>query len=400
MNDVDDNMGEWTEKDLKKVLGDYTAPKGLYDKTKTMPFLGGVTCNVNRLVAGEWTEIVIDYTVGASGIADGAWIKATFKFYSDWALFQTVDPAVANYVSAEYHAGPCADGQSPATVQSLKVRFDQKGHERPFQKAIIVDTVDGYLKPGDHIIIRLGDRRGGGPGTRVQTFVEKDFRFRCYIDPLGTSRFCDIPGDVVIDIVSGQPAQLVMVGSRLVKPGQPCSVRVRAEDSWGNTCWNEDRKLKVTGVRDGKTVYEKIVGLATKGWSVAKLDDLPTETGELEITATMVDHPEVTPVTFFITADAASPVDRVFFGDLHVHSDDTVGTNSTTYNLTYGRDIAGLDVLGYTANDFQITKNNWDKAVEVIEGLNQDGAFVCYPGTEWCGNSCAGGDHNVVFLHG
>jgi hypothetical protein len=28
-------------------------------------------------------------------------------------------------------AGPCAEGQSPATVQSLKVRFDQKGHERP-----------------------------------------------------------------------------------------------------------------------------------------------------------------------------------------------------------------------------------------------------------------------------
>jgi hypothetical protein len=33
----------------------------------------------------------------------------------------------------------------------LKVRFDQKGHERPFQKAIIIDVVDGFLKPGDHI---------------------------------------------------------------------------------------------------------------------------------------------------------------------------------------------------------------------------------------------------------
>ena len=56
--------------------------------------------------------------------------------------------------------------------------------------------------------------------------------------------------------------------------------------------------------------------------------------------------------------------------------------------------------MGYTANDFQITKQRWDSAVELIEELNQDGEFVCYPGTEWCGNSCAGGDHNVVFLHG
>ncbi len=217
---------------LKKKLGDYTAPKGLYAKTKEMSFLGSVSCNVDRLVAGEWSEIILDYTVGASGIADGAWLKATFKFYSDWALFQTTDPKGANYVSAEYQAGPCAPGQSPATVQALKVRFDQKGHERPFQKAIIVDTVDGYIKPGDHIIIRLGDRRSGGPGTRVQTFVEEGFRFRCYVDPLGTSRFCDIPGDVVIDIVPGKAVALVMTGSRIVRPGERTPLRVRAEDVW------------------------------------------------------------------------------------------------------------------------------------------------------------------------
>lgn len=78
-------------------------------------------------------------------------------------------------------------GQTPATVQSLGIRFDQKGHERPFQKAVIVDIQDGYLNPGDKILIRLGDRRFGGRGTRVQTFVEKDFRWRFYIDPVGTS---------------------------------------------------------------------------------------------------------------------------------------------------------------------------------------------------------------------
>jgi hypothetical protein len=78
-------------------------------------------------------------------------------------------------------------GQTPATVQALHVRFDQKGHERPFQKAVIIDIVDGYLNPGDQIIIRLGDRRWGARGTRVQTFVERGFKWRFYIDPVGTS---------------------------------------------------------------------------------------------------------------------------------------------------------------------------------------------------------------------
>ncbi len=187
-----------TERELRERLGDYVAPEGLYESNKSRHFVGKVSCNVDRLVAGSWNELALDYEVGACGVADGAWFKATFKFYSDWALFQTVDPRGANYVSAEYQAGPLAKGQSPATVQSLKVRFDQKGHERPFQKAVIVDTVDGYLNASDHIIIRLGDRRMGGPGTRVQTFVEDKFRFRCYVDPLGTSRFVAVPGDVII----------------------------------------------------------------------------------------------------------------------------------------------------------------------------------------------------------
>jgi len=111
-------MEKMSPEELKEKLGNYIAPQGLYEKTKSMSFLGKVSCNVDRLVAGSWEEIVLDYEVGASGIADGAWLKATFKFYSDWALFQTVDPSAANYVSAEYQAGPLSKGQSPATVQS------------------------------------------------------------------------------------------------------------------------------------------------------------------------------------------------------------------------------------------------------------------------------------------
>ncbi|MGD8885816.1 MAG: hypothetical protein PVF34_09340 [Gammaproteobacteria bacterium] len=394
-------MKKLSEAELKKQLGEYTAPAGLYSKTKEMSFLGKVTSHIEKLEAGSWQEIILDFEVGASGIADGAWMKATFKFYSDWALFQTSDPAGANYVSAEYQAGPLAQGQSPATVQSLKVRFDQKGHERPFQKAVIVDTVDGFLKPGDHIIIRLGDRRFGGPGTRIQTFVEKDFRFRCYVDPLGTSRFCAIPGDIVFDVMPGAPAQLQLTAPRLVRTGEKLTLRVRAEDNWGNTCWDLDgARVHVTGLIEGASVFETSATLQPNGWAIAQLDDVPTQhTGELEIHAAIPDHPAVPGARCYIQFDKDLPYPRSYFGDLHVHSDDTVGTNNTTYNLTYGRDVAGLDVLGYTANDFQITKQRWDNAVELINELNRDGEFVCYPGTEWCGNSCAGGDHNVVFLH-
>ncbi len=393
-------MKKFTDAELKAHLGEYHAPVGLYHKTKDMPFLGKVSCNVEKIVAGSWQEIVIDYEVGASGMADGSWFKATFRFYSDWALFQTTNPQGANYVSAEYQAGFCAEGQSPASLQYLKVRFDQKGHERPFQKAVIVDTFDGYVKAGDHIVIRLGDRRFGGPGTRVQTFVEENFKLRCYVDPLGTSRFAAVSPDLVIQIVPGEPAQLVWAGARIVRQGAGFPLRVRAEDAWGNTCRERPEKVQITATRDGKEIYRKERRLSDKGWAVLLLEDMPTtQAGELEICATLPEHPWVKPQLFYVTVDNEFPAPRIFYTDLHVHSDDTIGTNSTRYNLTYGRDVTGLDVLAFAHNDFNITTERWQQTVRLIREISHDGSFVAYPGTEWCGSSCAGGDHNVVFLH-
>ncbi len=116
--------------------------------------------------------------------------------------------------------------------------------------------------------------------------------------------------------------------------------------------------------------------------------------------ARLLDHHAVEPAAFYVTLDDRLEVARCYYADLHVHSEDTIGTNDTTYNLTYGRDVSGLDVLAFAHNDFNITQARWDKTVELIEAINKDGTFVAYPGTEWCGSSCAGGDHNVVFLHG
>ncbi|KAB2319837.1 hypothetical protein F8A86_07385 [Betaproteobacteria bacterium SCN1] len=393
-------MKKMTEAELRKKLGDYTAPRGLYEITKEMPFLGRVRCNIEQMEAGSWQEIVIDYELGASGMADGSWFKATFRFYSDWALFQTSDPAGANYISAEYHAAPTIPGQSPATVQRLSVRFDQKGHERPFQKAVIVDTYDGYLKAGDHIVIRLGDRRFGGAGTRVQTFVEESFRIRCYVDPLGTSRFAAIGEDLVIDIKPGAPAQLMWAGSRIVRAGERFPLRLRSEDPWGNTCWNRGDRVVVHATLDGRPVYDRETALSETGWAVLLLEDLPTDVpGELTVTARLPGHPGVKPAVFYVTVDKALTVPRIFYSDLHVHSEDTIGTNTTSYNLTYGRDVSGLDILAFAHNDFNITTERWQKTVELIRSITRDGSFVAYPGTEWCGSSCAGGDHNVVFLH-
>ena len=76
------DMKTFKTEELSALTGPYTSPTGIYEYIKSLPFLGSLSCSVDSLTAGEWTEILIEYTVGGSGLADGAWIKGTFKFYS------------------------------------------------------------------------------------------------------------------------------------------------------------------------------------------------------------------------------------------------------------------------------------------------------------------------------
>jgi hypothetical protein len=75
-------MKTLTDDQLASLAGRYFAPEGLYQYIKSLPFLGSLHCSEDSLIAGQWTELVVTYTVGGSGLADGAWIKGTFKFYS------------------------------------------------------------------------------------------------------------------------------------------------------------------------------------------------------------------------------------------------------------------------------------------------------------------------------
>ncbi len=283
------------------------------------------------------------------------------------------------------------------------MRFDQKGHERPFQKAIIIDIVDGYLNPGDKIIVRLGDRRHGARGTRVQTFVEEDFRMRWYIDPVGTSRFAPIKPDLSFDIQSGVISKLKVISPRLIRHDTVFPLHVHTEDAWGNATVDQKdllARIHIVHRETGERVVDSTVPLNSDGWTYASAKFSVRGEGSYLISVSVLDALKSVVISQdeLISARADLPVPRILYADLHVHSEDTVGTNSTTYNFSYAKKIAGLDIVGYTANDFHITKERWDKTVDIIKRMNRPGSLVIFPGTEWCGNSAAGGDHNVVFL--
>ncbi len=235
-----------------------------------VPFLGELRCSHTSVIAGAVEEIVFTYTVGRSGIADSGWLKLCFRYYSDWDL-QTADPAGRDYAGAQLVSRSLvgrASEAGAATVQQLAVRYDVKGGERPFQKSLLIHAVDGYLRPGDVIEIRLGDRRFGGPGTRVQTFVEDAFEVHLFVDPLGTSRMARA-GVNQLAIVPGPPDQVVVRGPRLVRSDAgTVTLRAHLQDRWGNAC--ADTAATLRAHIDGAAVAEAQTPSA--GWASVSLE--------------------------------------------------------------------------------------------------------------------------------
>ncbi len=359
-----------------------------------LPFLGALACSTSAVVAGSTEELIFTYTVGLSGIADSGWLKLCFRFYSDWDL-QTTDPQARDFASARLLTRSLVGGASEsaaATAQQLKIRYDVKGGERPFQKALLIHVVDGYLRPGDTIEIRLGDRRFGGPGTRVQTFVEDEFEFHLFVDPLGTSRMARAALSRLA-IVPGAPKHLAVLGPRLVRSDyRTADLRVHLQDRWGNAC--RDITAAVQARVDESVVASSV--FPVEGWAAVTIT-VPAEHHCVDVVA-QVESGAIGGERCYLDRIDDFPSPRALFADLHVHSNDTVGTQDTPSNLTYGRDVGALDVIGYTANDFQITDDVWADVVEACRDINEDGRLVCYPGEEWCGTAGDGGDHNVVFL--
>jgi hypothetical protein len=116
--------------------------------------------------AGSFHEFTVTYTAGYFGIDDTGSIKLEHRFVSDIGRPQFDNLAAANYTTVEASNGAI-----------LHVEYDIKRNIRPWDKTLYIKVVRGFLREGDQIIIRFGDRRQGSPGIRLQTFVEHTFEF-------------------------------------------------------------------------------------------------------------------------------------------------------------------------------------------------------------------------------
>jgi hypothetical protein len=334
--------------------------------------------------AGSFQSFTLTYTAGYFGIDDTGSIKVVHRFASDMGRPQFADPKGWNYTSVEASNGAV-----------LEMQYDGKRNIRPWDKTLFIRVIRGFLREGDRIIVRFGDRRGGSPGIRVQTFHEPTFEFRVLVDAFATYNYTELPNQPVISIVAGPPVMFKAILPTQRRVGEPFRFGFKGEDKWGNPSNRLDQtvhlvpSIEVDGLSKTLPVRPGEYATLIDGLRVREL-------GELVIGVQAADGREIcrsNPMR--IVRDA--PL-TPYWGDLHGQSEETIGTNSARELIEFARDRAFLDVMSHQANDFQITTPFWNALNELTAEYNEDGRFIIFPGYEWSGNTGLGGDRNVLFL--
>lgn len=319
--------------------------------------LGSIRCSLTGdVVAGSWQTCVLTYTAGFAGIDDTGSLKVTMRYATDAGTPQFDDLAVPNYTTATASNGA-----------RLQLRWDLKDNTRPWGKTIHVKVLQGYLRQGDTIALTLGDRSGGSPGWRMQTFLEETFELRVLVDRYATYVYEHLPKSPTLRIVCGEPVKLVAVAPSLVPPGKGLTVRWRLEDAWGNPVGRAHR-----------TRHE--------GFTAPGCYTIPVRDESTGLQA------ETNPVV----VRAGDEYGR-FWADLHGQSEETIGTNTIDDYFRFARDVAFLDACAHQGNDFQITDAFWRTIQRTTAAYDEPGRFVTFPGWEWSGNTGLGGDRNVLY---
>ena len=334
-------------------------------------------------IAGSHAELMLVYTAGTFGIDDSGMLKVSWRTTSDMAKPQFTKPSAPNYTTVEASNG----AKLEYWIDRLNVR--------PWVNTLLIRVGRGFLRAGDTLTIRLGDRRQGSPGLRLQTNCEERFALKTYVDAFATYEFTEIPCSPGFALVPGPPARWKAILPSLVVAGEPFRLALVAEDLWGNPA-NVDRPIRLASSKPIQGLPEVLAPdlqegpLVVSGLTISSPGDvelrISTETGE--------DLASANPMRVV----AGGPLRR-YWGDLHAQSGETVGTNPAESYFRYARDKAFVDIVGHQGNDFQITDEFWQELNRLTAAFDEPGRFVCVPGYEWSGNTGMGGDRNVFYRH-
>ncbi len=337
-----------------------------------------------RMVAGEYATLTLEYTVGELEIGPGQSLLLGRSILARQSQMQVTRPRADHYVSFKViPKGTEASVETKTT--SLAWQSQLGGDALP-----ALEVTGGYLKPGDKVVITIGDRSQGSRGYGVVWRDSDQFRFSLQLDIDGRGNSVTV-GVADVAIEGNRLAGLAAVVPSVVQTGEPFGLRLRLEDEYNNPASYDGGRFDV--LLAGRSVGEIEVGPGSYLGLLTGLE-IDTEGGyKFQIKS----HEGKFSCFSNPVLVEKDPGARIYWGELHGHSGWEEGMGSVPRYYEYARDVAFLDFASLTGHDSQLVDEAWQQIRRETRRANRIGSFVGFMGYEWTVMRDRGGHHNVFF---
>lgn len=328
----------------------------------------------NPVIAGTANSWAITCAAGPGGISAGGGVMLQISPWWGWSTPQNSDPNRPGYTTAQTEA------------EGVGVEFTAY----PDLYYAVAKVVKGKLKGGQKITFIYGSpvKSESDAGKAVaDPYAEENATFLIKTDGNGDGIFAPIKQSPKIAIIGGPAVKLIVTAPSLVVEGEPFRVAVAALDAAGNRSSFYKSKLII-----------RLIGTAAV--APDEIDILPDDLGANSFSATAADEGialfEVeeagggaTAVSNPVRVVEKAPQYRLYWADLHGHTQYSDGTGEPDDFYHYAYDVARLDVAAVTDHDhwgFSPLDENpefWEVIKRSAREAYKAGEFVTFLGYEF-----------------
>ena len=339
----------------------------------------------------------IIYEVGPLGIATGGSVFLQVSPFWGWSTpqvevpdapgFTTIEPIAGKVTDHEPAANAIAESEPGASAIELEAATLD-------QQLLVIHVTGRALVAGDRLRLVYG---AGPAGATVDRFAERGSRLWIGVDGDGDGERSFLVDSPTVDVAAGPPAQLIVTGPTVARPGEVMRIHLAILDSSGSAGTDFTGRVGFEEQPDGLELPDA-VEFSTADGGLRTIEVVAGDPGVYRLRALASDGLAATSNPIVISEIGP----RVLWGDLHGHSKLSDGTGTVADYYRYARDVAGLDVAALSDHDhwgilpLDEHPDMWREIREGAEQAHEPGRFVSLLAYEW--TSWIHGHRHVVYF--
>jgi hypothetical protein len=326
--------------------------------------------------AGSRARFEVVFEAGPLGVAEGGTVFLQPSPFWGWSTPQVTDPDRPGYTTVATSATGVA--LSPQTID----------------RQLLAITIGGRrLEAGERVEMVYG---AGAAGAGVDRHAEDGSRIWVAVDGDGDGVRAVIADSPTVNVLAGPAARLVLTLPSVARPGETVDLVVAILDARANAGVDFAGEVELVTDAEGVELRPRVrLGPADSGH--CRLAITVAGEGIVRIRG-RVNGLEA----WSNPLQVSSHGPRIFWGDLHGHSQLSDGTATPEQYLGFARDVAALDVIALTDHDhwgvlfLDTHPNLWRDIRAAIRRFHRPGRFVALIGYEW--TSWIHGHRHVLFF--